>query len=177
MRFLGVVSIVAACVAGAALAQDTAPPPVAAADETPQPTPAQLRWVRQPDARAFAHAYPSRAAGQRVPGSAVMCCTILSNGRLDCTVPFEWPRDYGFGEATLRISREWRLDENSAAQYVGGRIRRQIVWLMGSPTQELDDAITRIREGTRNVCGPAMDWSERAPGDIVVTGTLETRPQ
>ncbi len=168
--------LITACIASVALAQEASqlPEPSEAA-EPPQPAPAQLRWARQPDARAFSRNYPSRAANQGISGAAVVCCSILADGHLDCTVPFAWPRDYGFDEATLRISGEFRLTEESAAQLAGGRIRRQIVWIVGTRTPELDAVLTRIREGTQNACGPAIDWSERAPEDVVVTGTPEVR--
>lgn len=168
MRLIFAAAFVAICVAGAAIAQET--PPADAPAAVPPPV-VQLPWRRQPDARDFAHAYPSRAADQGLSGAAVMCCTVRADGRLDCTVPFSWPRDYGFDEATLRISQEFRLDEQWAAEHAGGRIRRQIVWVMGSRTPELDAVLTRIREGTQNLCGPAIDWSERSPSDVVVTAT------
>lgn len=168
MRFAVAAAALVACIASAALAQDS-PPPIseAAAEAAPAPVARQLHWVRQASARHFANAYPSRAAGAGLSGAAVLCCTVLADGRLDCTVPFEWPSGYGFGEATLRIARELQLANGEELE--GGRLRRQIAWIMGSRTPELDDVLTRIREGTQNICGPTIDSLEGAADDISVT--------
>lgn len=164
MRLVVISSLVAACLAGAALAQE-APPA--------EQAPIRLTWSEQPNAQDFARAYPRRALHQGAQGAAILCCQVRADGTLDCSIGFEWPRDYGFGEATLRIAREFRLSEESASIAAGGRIRRMIVWQTGDRTPQLDSVLTRIREGTANVCGPVVDWSERAPEDIIVTRGAE----
>lgn len=179
MRRLIALSVVAVCVVGAAMAQEALPPPVetpvaeAAADA---PVVRYPRWVRRPGASAFARNYPSNALSRGAPGAAVMCCTVLATGRLDCEVGFEWPAGLRFGEATLRVVRDFRVHPDDVAEFTGARLRHQIVWLAGPSTPELDDVLRRIREGTRNVCGPAIDWNERGPDDIVVSATPEVRP-
>lgn len=115
----------------------------------------QVRWVRQPDARAYARLYPRRAFNASVSGTAVLCCTVNDDGSLNCTAPFEWPQGYGFGEATVAISREFRLAPetvDAARVTPNGYLRRQIRWQAGSPPSEVAAAFTRIADATQNIC-------------------------
>lgn len=121
----------------------------------------QVRWVRQPDARAFARLYPDRAQNGDISGTAVLCCTVNDDGSLNCIAPFEWPQDYGFGAATVEISREFAVAPETVAAAratPNGYLRRQIRWQMGQPSPEVAAAFTRISEATQNICeapGPA----------------------
>lgn len=162
MRFLIAAGAIAIFLAGAALAQD-APPPEG------EQAPVRLNWAEQPNAQDFARNYPRRARNNDAQGAAILCCTVRTDGTFDCNIGFEWPRDYGFGEATLRVAEEFRLTEESAAIAQGGRIRRMIVWQTGPRTPQLQEVLDQIREGTQNVCGPVINWNERAPDEIVVT--------
>jgi hypothetical protein len=115
----------------------------------------QVRWVRQPDARAFARLYPDRAVNNEISGTAVLCCTVNDDGSLNCTAPFEWPQGYGFGEATVAISHEFSVAPETveaARATPNAYLRRQIRWQMGSPPTEIAAAFTRIAEATQNIC-------------------------
>jgi len=141
MRFYLVLATLALCMVGASFAQ-----------ETPAPT-FVYRWDSQPDARAFARNYPRGA--RDTSGAAVMCCSVNEDRTLDCTVPFEWPRESGFAEATLAVSREFRLSEQSYAEVRGterARIRRMIRWMMTPGSPELDAAYARISAQTHAIC-------------------------
>ena len=70
----------------------------------------------------------------------------------------------------MHIAERFRLSEESAEIAVGGRIRQMIVWQIGPRTPELAAALTRIREGTQNVCGATINTGP-ADGDVVVTAT------
>lgn len=152
MRHIAVAALIVACLAGTALAQDAQPAEPNASATT---VPVQLNYLRRPNARAFAVNYPRRALHDGIAGTAVMCCTILSDGHLDCTAPFEWPTGYGFGEATLRIAPDFVIAD--AETLAGGRIRNQVIWMMGESTPELDAVLTRVRQGTRDICGPTIN--------------------
>lgn len=173
MRFAVVAGLIITCIVGAALAQEA--PPQSAPQAEQAPAPLHLVWDQRPNAQDFARAYPRRAMNAGAQGAVIMCCSVRADGTLDCNAGFEWPRDYGFGEATMRIAERFRLSEESAAVAAGGRIRQMIVWQTGPRTPELDAVLTRIREGTANVCGPTIDWSERAPDDVVVTRGADTQ--
>ena len=90
-------------------------------------------WLEQPDAQDFARLYPDRAQQENVSGRATLECIVAGDGRLSCTITSEDPSGYGFGDATLSISREFRLaPETSDGQPTsGGRIRRTIRWVIG----------------------------------------------
>jgi hypothetical protein len=116
----------------------------------------QVRWVRQPDARAFARLYPRRAFNAGISGTAVLCCTVNDDGSLSCAAPFEWPQGYGFGDATVEISREFRLAPETveaSRATPDAYLRRQIRWQAGPASPELAAAFTRIAEETQNICG------------------------
>ena len=111
------------------------PIPVAVDPPPSPPTPAVLTgvtWLEQPDARDFARYYPERAQEREVEGSATVECLVDPSGRLSCTITNENPAGYGFGEATLRVSRHFRVAaatrDDSATS--GGRIRRTIRWVL-----------------------------------------------
>jgi hypothetical protein len=91
-----------------------------------------------------------------------MCCNVNEDRTLDCTVPFEWPRESGFAEATLAISREFRLSEQSYAEVRGterARIRRMIQWIMAPRSRELDAVYARISAQTQAICNEAAPSS------------------
>lgn len=144
MRLVLIAVLVMVSIAGASLAQ-----------EPPAPT-FVYRWERQPDAHDFARRYPNSA--HDVSGAAVMCCSMRADRTLDCTVPFEWPQGSGFAAATLSLSREFRLSEESYAEVQGterARIRRMIRWIIAPGSPELDAAFARISARTQAICDEA----------------------
>lgn len=91
-----------------------------------------LIWLEQPDGHDFLRLYPSRAQREHVEGRVTLDCLVNAGGRLSCTVVSEEPREYGFGEATLQISREFRLapQTRDGVPTAGGRVRRTIRWVL-----------------------------------------------
>lgn len=164
MRAVAALAVIGYLIAGAALAQDAAP-----ITATP-PAPVQLQWDRMPDGGNFARNYPSRAVDAGVPGVAVMCCSVNNRRRLDCTIAFEWPQNYGFGDATLQVSEGFRLSEESYAavrDQQGGRLRRTVRWVLPDRPQspEITAAFARISEAAQTMCGlpPDRTLREMAP--------------
>jgi hypothetical protein len=115
----------------------------------------QVRWVRQPDATVFTRHYPDRAQDNNVSGAAVLCCTVNDDGSLSCAAPFEWPQGYGFAEATIAVSREFRVAPETveaARAMPNAYIRRLVRWQLGPQTSQVAAAFTRIAEETQNIC-------------------------
>lgn len=85
------------------------PPPPAATTYIAQPP-----WRRMPSGDDLAREMPQRAIDAGVSGRVVLSCTIVGGGRVSCSVESEEPRGYGFGEAALRASRNFRMDTKMA---------------------------------------------------------------
>jgi TonB family protein len=80
------------------------------ADETSEaPTasePSPIRWARHPQPR-----YPGLALQRGVSGMAVISCVARDDGALDqCEIEVERPARAGFGAASLRATRDARLN-------------------------------------------------------------------
>jgi protein TonB len=109
------------------------PIPVAVDPPPAPPTPSVLTnatFTQRPDARDFARYYPERALEREVEGRATIECIVNANGSLSCTVTSEDPPGYGFGEATLRVSRHFRVAPatRDGVATSGGRIRQTVRW-------------------------------------------------
>lgn len=63
-------------------------------------------------------------------GTVVLDCTVRADGRLNCTVASEDPPNWGFGEASLRVARNFKVRPQLAngVPTEGGRIRVPIRW-------------------------------------------------
>lgn len=68
-----------------------------------------VRWVNRPSRRDYARAFPQRALDAGQSGRVTLDCTASGSGALDCSVGNELPRGYGFGNAALELSRQFRL--------------------------------------------------------------------
>jgi protein TonB len=94
----------------------------------PQVGPAQItnpRWVRQP--RDLELYYPSRALARDITGQVVLDCLVNVSGALNCAVVSETPSNWGFGQAALRISRDYRMAPAMRdGQPVEGRYRMRV---------------------------------------------------
>jgi TonB family protein len=67
-------------------------------------------WATLPDGASLADHFPERAQRMGVSGRAKILCVAAEDGSLNsCEVLEEFPRGYGFGEATLRTARFFRL--------------------------------------------------------------------
>ncbi len=83
------------------------------------------RWLRRP--RDLGAYYPHRAEERGVTGEVVLDCLVSTIGRLDCGIVSETPRNWGFGQAALAISRDHRMapaTEDGIA--VQGRYRMRV---------------------------------------------------
>ncbi|MEJ0060291.1 MAG: TonB family protein [Terricaulis sp.] len=68
------------------------------------------QWTRTPSARRMTAAYPERALERGREGEARVACTVLDTGRLDCARVSEYPANYGFGNAAVRVAEQYRHD-------------------------------------------------------------------
>jgi protein TonB len=116
----------------------TAPPAEAPPKEEPppprRPTITAAAFDRIPDGRAFDRFYPSRAREREEEGRVVLRCSVNASGALvDCQVVSETPANWGFGDASLRIAREFRVRPQMAdgSATDGGSITFPIRWQMG----------------------------------------------
>jgi len=71
------------------------------------PTILDPEWVRVP--RNLARYYPARALDRGMEGSVTLNCLVTTVGALNCAVVSETPANWGFGDAALRISRDYRM--------------------------------------------------------------------
>ena len=92
-----------------------------------------VNWVRRPTAQDFARHYPHDALRHNIEGRVMRDCIVGADGRLSCTVISEDPPGHGFGEASLRIAREFRMapQTNDGRSTEGGRARVPISWRLG----------------------------------------------
>lgn len=65
------------------------------------------QWVRRP--RDLARYYPPRALERGMEARVVMECAVSTQGLLNCSVVSETPENWGFGDAALRISRDYQM--------------------------------------------------------------------
>ncbi len=112
------------------------PLPVAVDPPPAPPTPAVLTgvtWLEQPNANDYVRYYPPRAMERDQEARVQLDCLVSADGRISCTVTSEDPTGWGFGEASLRVARHFRVAATTAdgRPTSGGRIRRTIVWRLG----------------------------------------------
>lgn len=83
------------------------------------------RWLRQP--RDLARYYPARPLARNITGEVVLECLVDTNGVLNCAVASETPANWGFGDAALRIARDYRMvPAMQDGQAVEGRYRMRV---------------------------------------------------
>lgn len=111
-----------------------AKPPATERPATAQSTTVtEARFKRLPDGRAFEQFYPRAAIERRISGRVVVRCGVDAAGKLvDCVVVSEEPKGWGFGEATLLISREFKVLPRTAdgVPTAGGSITFPVAWRM-----------------------------------------------
>jgi len=73
----------------------------------PSPTITNPEWLRRPS--DLDRYYPERARRRGMEGRAVLDCGVSTQGALSCLVVSETPANWGFGEAALRISRDYQM--------------------------------------------------------------------
>lgn len=120
------------------------PPPVADAPPTftdipvapdPPPAPPVLviqnpSWITRPNGDDYARYFPRRALESNISGRATLDCLVAADGRLACTVTSESPENMGFGEAAIRIARQFRMRPQTVngEPTAGGRVRLPLVF-------------------------------------------------
>jgi len=124
------------------------PPPDLSAPPTPTPIPVAIdpppappapavltgmRWLQRPSSQDFNRYYPPRAMEREQEGRVVLDCLVDSNGRISCAVVSEDPTGWGFGDAALRISRNFRAaaQTEDGRPTSGGRVRVPISFRLG----------------------------------------------
>lgn len=82
--------------------------------ETPPRPPSVINnpsWASRPSAAQMARAYPTRAAENGTPGSAMLSCVVNADGGLNgCRVVGETPSGQGFGRAAQSLTRSFRMN-------------------------------------------------------------------
>jgi protein TonB len=79
----------------------------------------------------LARFYPDRAQRLEKEGRAMIECQVAVNGTLvGCHVVSEDPPDMGFGDATLRISKYFKMrpQTKDGTPVAGGTVRIPLVW-------------------------------------------------
>jgi hypothetical protein len=87
-------------------------------------------WLDRPGVPSFARLYPRAALHNGVEGRVVLDCIVKADLGLDCEVVSEHPLGHGFGEATLRLSEEFRIAPQTqrGVGTIGARVRVPIRW-------------------------------------------------
>lgn len=134
--------IVAACVAGAAVAQEG---PLAF-----RPT-----WDVEPTPQQNVAYYPRQALAQNISGIAVVCCRPNADRSLNCNVNSEWPAGHGFGAATQRASQAYRLSPDSALDLErrpNVQIRLSMIWAGAVVTDDTRNTLLGMDQDTMEAC-------------------------
>ena len=111
--------------------------PGGAVSATPLPQPpliAMPQWIKQPIDDDYAKYYPLRAKQLGAGGRVTLNCAVTGAGTLaDCTVAEDKP-GYGFGDATLRIAKLFKMAPQTAdgLPVTGGRFMTVIIWKTGT---------------------------------------------
>ncbi len=126
-----------AAIAVGEAAPDRAQPPITQGAVPPMPQPDSdlltgVIWLDAPEGSDFARFYPRQALDEHLNGSVVLDCVVGGDGRLNCAVVSEEPVGYGFGEAALAVSREFRAAARTrdGVATAGGRLRRTVRWTL-----------------------------------------------
>jgi periplasmic protein TonB len=124
------------------------PPPDLSAPPTPTPIPVAvdpppappaaavltgITWLARPSQQDFDRYYPPRANQREQEGRVVLDCIVSGDGRIACTVASEEPSGWGFGDAAVRISRNFRAaaQTSDGRPTSGGRVRVPITFRLG----------------------------------------------
>ena len=80
-------------------------------------------WASRPSQERLAQAYPAAARRGGIEGEVRLRCNVVPDGRLqDCVLIYESPAGAGFGEATLRLTRRFRVaSKDEDGQPTAGR--------------------------------------------------------
>lgn len=152
MKGIATFILVAASLAGAALAQQGGAP----AAFTPE-------YETLPTTDQRMSNLPRRLLRQNLSGVAVLCCDVRDDRRLDCAVSTEWPEASGFGHAALRVARYYRLTPQSQAEFMarpGAKVRLVQSWRGVDPDSAALAEIARIGRETAFACLPSLESTQ-----------------
>lgn len=88
-------------------------------------------WTQRPTGEDVASAYPKAMRTSGVEGRAAMVCRIDDDGRLqDCAVAVEEPLKAGFGPATLKLAKRFRMKplDGAGEPVSGAQIRIPVMF-------------------------------------------------
>jgi protein TonB len=115
--------------------ENPAPPVIATTPPTPEPPRPSIitkpDWSRRPTSEDLARYYPERAERMQREGKATITCKVKANGTLEqCSIVSEDPADMGFGDATLKASRLFKMKPMSkdGNPVDGGTVSIPLVW-------------------------------------------------
>ena len=143
---LAAAALIAACIAGAALAQE--PPFMFVPEFDAEPSPVEL--VRH---------YPPQALRDNISGIAILCCTPRPDRSVSCEVSSEYPEGQGFGAASVAASPSYRLSQQSHADLEarpGTRVRISMLWAAATFDPRTIDELRRIDGETIEACLPPL---------------------
>lgn len=124
-------------------------------------------WVRKPDGEAVAEAYPGLAGFLKIEGRATLACAVADTGATrSCEVVFEQPAKLGFGEAALKLAKDFQMRPLtvSGAPIDGGAVR--IPFTFKQPADEPETADARPDKPTQ----AALDLANRL---LAETGVID----
>lgn len=124
----------------------------------------QPHWLLTPTSHDMMRVYPRRAIQGDVPGRATIGCGVAATGKLiDCRVLHEFPKDYGFGEAALKLGPKFEMRPmTETGQAVGGGTVR--IPLKFSTGGRIDALTSSLR-----CYGEVSLALAKSPGDTALT--------
>lgn len=99
----------------------------------PAPKVTKPDWLRRPSGVDMARYYPERAMRLEMQGATAILCGVTGEGVLEnCVVDGETPIDMGFGEASVKMSRLFRMKplDSTGRPVEGAAVRIPIVWAL-----------------------------------------------
>ena len=89
------------------------------------------RWLRRPSQDELADFYPSGPLNRAQGGRVTLNCLVVNEGKLDCVVTNEMPRNQGFGDAALQASKRFKMAPTTVAGLPtrGRHVRLPIVFI------------------------------------------------
>ncbi len=96
----------------------------------PSPFMTGATFLERPTGRDFIRYFPERALERGITGRVVLDCTVGADGRVGCSVASEDPAGWGFGDASLRAARHFRVAPatSDGRATSGGRLRVPMTW-------------------------------------------------
>ncbi|HWA00641.1 MAG TPA: hypothetical protein VG841_10050 [Caulobacterales bacterium] len=160
-----------ACAISIVIERNAAPLPPALTPPTPEAFGSAQsidnpQWLERPDGAAFVRNLPPAMMSFSTGGDALLYCLVIEDGRLNCAVGREWPRNMWFGQAALNLSHYYRLPtEMDGAPTLGKRVFLPIHF-----------SLPDLRTPPGVDLAPLRRLAEQQPsaGDIAAAALIET---